>query len=67
LTLAIAGARSDGIVVAEVNPKFIWDLVSEIKVGKRGYAYVVDADSRLIAHPTSALSSAILNCRNWLR
>jgi signal transduction histidine kinase len=56
LTLAIAGARRDnGIVVAEVNLKFIWDLVSEIKVGKRGYAYVVDADSRLIAHPDISL------------
>ena len=50
LTLAIAGARREnGIVVAEVNLKFIWDVVSEIKAGKRGYAYVVDADGRLIA------------------
>src|SRR5207248_1464915 len=56
MTLAISGARRDyGIVVAEVNLRFIWDVVSEIKVGKRGYAYVVDADGRLIGHPDISL------------
>jgi len=52
MTLAIAGARREyGVVVAEVNLKFIWDVVSQIKVGKGGKAYVVDANGRLIAHP----------------
>src|SRR5215831_1128626 len=52
MTIAIAGARHDyGVVVAEVNLKFIWDVVSQIKVGNRGRAYVVDANGRLIAHP----------------
>src|SRR5262249_38115003 len=40
-----------GVVAAEVNLKFIWDVVSGIKVGNRGRAYVVDAHGRLIAHP----------------
>jgi len=52
MTVAIAGARREyGVVVAEVNLKFIWDVVSQIKVGNRGRAYVVDANGRLIAHP----------------
>ena len=52
MSLALAGtSREYGVVVAEVNLKFIWDVVSEFKVGKRGKAYVVDADGRLIAHP----------------
>jgi signal transduction histidine kinase len=52
MTLAMAGARRDaGVSVAEVNLKFIWDVVSQIKVGERGQAYVVDAQSRLIAYP----------------
>ena len=56
MTLAIAGARREyGVVVAEVNLKFIWDVVSEIKVGKGGKAYVIDADGRLIAHPDISL------------
>ena len=52
MTLAIMGARREyGVVVAEVNLKFIWDVVSQIRVGKAGKAYVVDANGRLIAHP----------------
>src|SRR5439155_14585695 len=40
---------------AEVNLKLIWDVVSQIKVGERGHAYVVDAQGRLIAHPDISL------------
>jgi signal transduction histidine kinase len=56
MTLAMAGARRDaGVSVAEVNLKFIWDVVSQIKVGKRGQAFVVDSRGRLIAHPDISL------------
>ncbi len=56
MTLAIAGTRRDaGVSVAEVNLKLIWDVVSQIKVGERGHAYVVDAQGRLIAHPDISL------------
>jgi HAMP domain-containing protein len=56
MTLALAGAfRYAGVSVAEINLKFIWDLVSQIKVGQDGRAYVVDAQGRLIAHPDISL------------
>ena len=56
MTLAVAGTRRDaGVTVAEVNLKFIWDVVSQIKVGEHGEAYVVDAEGRLIAHPDISL------------
>ena len=56
MTLAIAGTRRDaGVSVAEVNLKLIWDVVTQIKVGERGRAYVVDAQGRLIAHPDISL------------
>jgi signal transduction histidine kinase len=56
LTLAMAGPNRDyGVILAEVNLKFIWDVVSQIKVGQRGLAYVVDQRSRLIAHPDISL------------
>jgi signal transduction histidine kinase len=56
MTLAIAGTRKDaGVSVAEVNLKLIWDVVSQIKVGERGLAFVVDAQGRLIAHPDISL------------
>ncbi len=37
------------------NLKLIWDVVSQIKVGERGHAFVVDAQGRLIAHPDISL------------
>jgi adenylate cyclase len=56
MTLAVAGTRRDaGVSVAEVNLIFIWDVVSQIKVGAGGGAYVVDAQGRLIAHPDISL------------
>jgi signal transduction histidine kinase len=52
MTLAMAGVRRDyGVIVAQVNLKLIWDVVSQIQVGVRGRAYVVDLENRLIAHP----------------
>ncbi|GMO38921.1 sensor histidine kinase [Bradyrhizobium sp. TM233] len=56
MTLALAGARRDaGVSIAEVNLKLIWDVVSQIKVGQHGHAYVVGPEGRLIAHPDISL------------
>jgi signal transduction histidine kinase len=52
MTIAMAGLRPEyGVIIAQVNLTFIWDVVSRIKVGKSGYAYAVDDMARLIAHP----------------
>ncbi|KWV51366.1 ATPase [Bradyrhizobium macuxiense] len=56
MTLAVTGTRKEaGVSIAEVNLKLIWDVVSQIKVGKHGRAYVVDSKGRLIAHPDISL------------
>jgi signal transduction histidine kinase len=56
ITIALAGSGStSGVTVAEVNLKFIWDVVSQIKIGKAGHAYVVDSHGHLIAHPDISL------------
>ncbi len=56
LTVAVAGNRpSVGIVVAEINLKLIWDVISAIRVGETGHAFVLDAPGRLIAHPDISL------------
>jgi len=52
MNIAIAGNRSSaGVAVAEVNLKFIWEVISGIKVGQTGDAFVLDRLGRLIAHP----------------
>src|SRR4051794_7797769 len=56
MTLSLAGTRKEaGVSITEVNLKLIRDVVSQIKVGARGQAYVVDAEGRLIAHPDISL------------
>ena len=56
MTIAAAEqGRGGGVTLAEVNLKFIWDVVSGIEVGQTGRAYVVDSDGRLIAHPNISL------------
>jgi hypothetical protein len=42
MTIAVAGeGRGSGVMVARVNLKFIWEVVSRIRVGKYGRAYVL--------------------------
>jgi class 3 adenylate cyclase len=52
MTIAVAGNRSaTGVAIAEVNLKFIWDVISAIQIGRTGEAYVLDRPGRLVAHP----------------
>lgn len=46
---------SAGVTAAEVNLKFVWDVVSQIHIGKAGYAYVVDNGGHLVSHPDISL------------
>ncbi|HEX3411506.1 MAG TPA: GAF domain-containing protein, partial [Stellaceae bacterium] len=56
MTVALARTgRNAGVTVAEVNLKLIWDVITGLKTGQGGYAYVVDRDGRLIAHPDISL------------
>ena len=50
ITIAV-GSSGGAVTLAEVNLKFIWDVVSRISIGKEGLAYVVDSRGQLIAHP----------------
>lgn len=56
MTLAVAGARREhGVVVAEMNLKFIGDAISRLTAGMPGTAFVVDSEGRLIAHTDLSL------------
>jgi signal transduction histidine kinase len=56
MTISIPEARDrPGVTVIEVNLKFIWDVVSRIRIGDKGLAYVVDDRGFLVAHPDISL------------
>jgi adenylate cyclase len=51
MTLALAGAReNNGVAIAVINLKLIWDVISAIHVGQSGDAFVLDGAGRLVAH-----------------
>ena len=56
LSIAVrAGGTAGALTVAEVNLKFIWEVVSRIKIGRTGKAYVVDGTGQLVADPDIGL------------
>jgi len=40
----------EGVVMAEINLIAMWNLVDSIKIGRKGYAYIISREGRLIAH-----------------
>ena len=55
MTIARPAGLGGGVTAAEVNLKFVWDVVSRIRIGEKGAAYVVDDGGVLIAHPDISL------------
>ncbi|HLX28244.1 MAG TPA: GAF domain-containing protein [Casimicrobiaceae bacterium] len=56
MTIALRGSGAHGtLTAAEVNLKFIWDVVSRIRIGDNGKAYVVDDKGFLVADPDIGL------------
>ncbi len=56
--VSIASRSNDAekiVTIAEVNLKFVADLVRSIKIGEAGNAFVVDANGMLLAHPNLSL------------
>ncbi len=43
-----------GTLAAELNLKYMWDLVDQLDVGETGYAYVVDRQGDLLAYSDTA-------------
>jgi signal transduction histidine kinase/ActR/RegA family two-component response regulator len=56
MTIALPLKGPDaGVAVAEVNLKVFWGVISQMRVGRTGHAYVVDSGGTLIAHPDIGL------------
>ncbi len=54
LALAVSGGTG-GVTIAEVNLKFVADVVAQMRFGEAGRAYVVDGANKLVAHPNLSL------------
>ena len=61
LPLERYAGRVVGVLQAEVNLKYVWEVISAIKQGRAGYAYAVTRAGDLIAHPDM---SVVLQHRN---
>jgi signal transduction histidine kinase/HAMP domain-containing protein/putative component of toxin-antitoxin plasmid stabilization module len=56
MTIAVrSGSDAGPVTIADVNLKFIWDVVSRIRIGDKGKAYVVDDNGFLVADPDIGL------------
>jgi PAS domain S-box-containing protein len=44
-----------GVIKGQLNLNSLWDIIAKTTIGKTGFAYVVDEDGRLIAHPNNIL------------
>ncbi len=51
VSIAARASEQSDLLVAEVNLRYVTDLVAAIKIGRNGRAYVVDSTDHLIAHP----------------
>jgi signal transduction histidine kinase len=56
MTLAVREREPDAAVtLAEINLKFVGDVVRQIPIGRQGRVYVVDSADHLVAHPNMSL------------
>jgi adenylate cyclase len=56
MIMAVAGnRRANGVAVAQINLKLVWDVITAIRVGKSGNAFVSDRSGKLVAHPDLSL------------
>jgi adenylate cyclase len=56
LSMGLGSKGNDkSVTIAEVNLKFVWDVISRIEVGDAGSAFVVDSNGLLIAHSDISL------------
>jgi signal transduction histidine kinase len=51
MTMAVAQAGGQGVVVAEIDLGFVGPIIDRARRGTSGYAYAVDTRGQLIAHP----------------
>ena len=55
MQIATRSSERGAVTIADVNLKFMWDVITRIRIGEAGKAYVVDGAGYLIADPDIGL------------
>ena len=56
LTLAMRDREANGMLtLAEINLRYVGEVVSRIRIGAQGIVYVVDGEGHVVAHPDVAV------------
>ena len=54
-TVDLISGKTNGVLVAKVRLYATWDMLTNIRVGERGQAYIVDPIGRVVAHKNRSL------------
>lgn len=54
-TVDLISGKTNGVLVAKVRLHAAWDMLTKIRVGERGQAYIVDPLGRVVAHKNRSL------------
>ncbi len=53
--ISLETGKPEGTIVADIRLKEIWDLMAEIRPGKKGTSFIVDEEKRIIAHTNPSI------------
>jgi len=54
IAVSVKDRRNNGVLIAEINISQLWQEVARLRIGRTGYAYLVDRKGRFIAYQEPA-------------
>jgi PAS domain S-box-containing protein len=63
-TVSISLSFSQGIIVGQIDLVYLFKLISEIEIEKKGFAIITDQRGTVIVHPDNSLSEQRVNISN---
>jgi signal transduction histidine kinase len=54
-TVDLRTGKTNGVLVSKVRLQAAWDMLTDIRIGESGHAYIVDPAGRIVAHQNRSL------------